>query len=136
MISVVIKKKNFSRFNLYLKLFIVMGINWSMEIISWLCKGTPEYVWYVTDLANTLQGVIIFIIFVWKPKIKRLLLQRFGYDNPSLQSRNSTKSAYHSSTSKTYTTTMTPTIEEHKMTNYNVEKNSLTTVTTDESDCI
>ncbi|XP_024893871.1 probable G-protein coupled receptor Mth-like 3, partial [Temnothorax curvispinosus] len=57
-------------FNLYLKLFIVMGINWSMEIISWVFEtNSPAYIWYLTDLTNTLQGLIIFIIFVWKEKI-------------------------------------------------------------------
>ncbi|XP_034950133.1 G-protein coupled receptor Mth2-like [Chelonus insularis] len=91
-------------FNLYLKLFIVMGINWSMEIVSWLFKEkVPDYVWYVTDLANTLQGVIIFIIFVWKEKIKRLLLKRLGFRNGSFRSRNSTRSGYCSSTSRTGT---------------------------------
>jgi hypothetical protein len=39
-----------------------MGINWVMEIISWAAGG-PEYIWYVTDCINTLQGVIIFLIF-------------------------------------------------------------------------
>ncbi|XP_050447943.1 G-protein coupled receptor Mth2-like isoform X3 [Cataglyphis hispanica] len=43
-------------FNLYLKLFIVMGINWSMEIVSWLFdKSVPTYIWYLTDLTNALQ---------------------------------------------------------------------------------
>ncbi|PNF36788.1 G-protein coupled receptor Mth2 [Cryptotermes secundus] len=64
------------RFNLYLKLFIVMGVNWVMELISWAAGG-PEYLWYLTDLGNTLQGVLIFIIFVWKRKILRLLIRRF-----------------------------------------------------------
>ncbi|XP_072750315.1 G-protein coupled receptor Mth2-like isoform X1 [Anoplolepis gracilipes] len=93
-------------FNLYLKLFIVMGINWSMEIVSWLFKSAPKYVWYLTDLTNTLQGLIIFIIFVWKKKIKRLLLKRFGCQNRDLFSRNSTRSGCHSSASRTCTTTM------------------------------
>ncbi|XP_046427059.1 G-protein coupled receptor Mth2-like isoform X2 [Neodiprion fabricii] len=92
-------------FNLYLKLFIVMGINWSMEIISWAYKS-PEYLWYITDLANTLQGVIIFIIFVWKEKIKRLLMKRFGCKGENFLSRDSTRSAYHSSTSRTCTTSV------------------------------
>lgn len=95
------------RFNLYLKLFIVMGINWSMEIISWLFKSAPQYIWYLTDLTNTLQGLIIFIIFVWKEKVKRLLLKRFGCQNRDLFSRNSTRSvAYHSSASRTCTTSI------------------------------
>ncbi|KAG5321077.1 MTH2 protein, partial [Pseudoatta argentina] len=92
-------------FNLYLKLFIVMGINWSMEIISWLFKSAPPYIWYLTDLTNTLQGLIIFIIFVWKKKIKRLLLKRFGYQDRDFFSRNSTRSGNHSSASRTCTTT-------------------------------
>lgn len=95
------------RFNLYLKLFIVMGINWSMEIISWLFKSAPQYVWYITDLTNTLQGLIIFIIFVWKDKIRRLLLKRFGCQDRGLFSRNSNRSGYHSSTSRNCTTTTT-----------------------------
>ncbi|XP_011341055.1 G-protein coupled receptor Mth2 isoform X3 [Ooceraea biroi] len=92
-------------FSLYLKLFIVMGINWSMEIVSWLFKSAPQYVWYLTDLTNTLQGLIIFIIFVWKEKIKRLLLKRFGCQGRNIFFRNSTRSGYHSSASRTCTTT-------------------------------
>ncbi|XP_020295645.1 G-protein coupled receptor Mth2-like isoform X7 [Pseudomyrmex gracilis] len=92
-------------FNLYLKLFIVMGINWSMEIVSWLFKSAPAYVWYLTDLTNTLQGLIIFIIFVWKEKIKRLLLKRFDCQDRSIFSRNSIRSGLHSSASRTCTTT-------------------------------
>uniref|UniRef100_A0A1B6EGM6 G-protein coupled receptors family 2 profile 2 domain-containing protein n=1 Tax=Clastoptera arizonana TaxID=38151 RepID=A0A1B6EGM6_9HEMI len=63
------------RFNLYLKLFIVMGINWVTEIVSWYLGG-PKYLWYITDLTNTLQGVLIFLIFVWKRRILRLLNQK------------------------------------------------------------
>ncbi|XP_068085479.1 probable G-protein coupled receptor Mth-like 1 isoform X2 [Anabrus simplex] len=67
---------NRQRFNLYLKLFLVMGVNWIMEIISWFAGG-PDYLWYVTDIGNTLQGVLIFIIFVWKDRVRRLLMERF-----------------------------------------------------------
>ncbi|XP_076682631.1 G-protein coupled receptor Mth2 isoform X3 [Andrena cerasifolii] len=95
-------------FNLYLKLFIVMGINWSMEIISWLFNNSPKYLWYLTDLTNTLQGVIIFLIFVWKGKIRLLLLKRFGCHRGDIFSGNSIRSAYHSSTSRTFTTLMAP----------------------------
>lgn len=109
-----------------------MGINWSMEIISWLCKDTPQYVWYITDLANTLQGLIIFIIFVWKDKIKRLLLKRLGFKDKSFQSRNSTRSAYHSSASRTLTTTAVMAPLQEKINPY-AER---TKTTTDESDCV
>ncbi|XP_070162887.1 G-protein coupled receptor Mth2 isoform X2 [Polyergus mexicanus] len=116
-------------FNLYLKLFIVMGINWSMEIVSWLFdKSAPTYIWYLTDLTNTLQGLIIFIIFVWKEKIKRLLLKRFGCQDRGIFSRNSTRSGCHSlSASRTCTTTSGMIPLQEKISSYaqaNCAKNS------------
>ncbi|XP_054276572.1 probable G-protein coupled receptor Mth-like 4 [Macrosteles quadrilineatus] len=63
------------RFHLYLKLFIIMGINWVMELVSFFVGG-PKSVWFVTDLGNTLQGVLIFIIFVCKRRILRLLNEK------------------------------------------------------------
>lgn len=65
----------FCRFNLYLKLFIVMGINWAMELVSFAVGG-PKFLWFVTDFGNTLQGLLIFLIFVWKRRILRLLNQK------------------------------------------------------------
>ncbi|KAF6206877.1 hypothetical protein GE061_018113 [Apolygus lucorum] len=58
------------RFNLYLKLFLVMGINWLSEVVSFTFhKDVPKYLWYLTDITNTLQGVFIFLIFVWKRRL-------------------------------------------------------------------
>lgn len=62
------------RFMLYLKLFIVMGVNWLAEIISWASGSDgSELVWYVTDIGNSLQGVLIFLIFVCKKRVLNLL---------------------------------------------------------------
>lgn len=68
---------------MYLKLFIVMGVSWVMEILAWSIDIdlVPSTVWYPTDMINALQGLIIFIIFVCKKKMKRLLLKRFGGKN-------------------------------------------------------
>uniref|UniRef100_R4FKF4 Putative class b secretin-like g-protein coupled receptor gprmth1 n=1 Tax=Rhodnius prolixus TaxID=13249 RepID=R4FKF4_RHOPR len=64
-------KQENERFKLYVKLFLVMGINWAAELISFIVgEGVPHYLWYVTDLTNTLQGVFIFIIFVWKRRVR------------------------------------------------------------------
>ncbi|XP_076622134.1 G-protein coupled receptor Mth2 isoform X2 [Colletes latitarsis] len=120
-------------FNLYLKLFIVMGINWSMEVVSWLFNNSPAYIWYLTDLTNTLQGVIIFLIFVWKDKIKRLLLKRFGCRDTNVLSRNSTRSAYHSSASRTCTTSAAPLQE--KLNLYVSESSRTGRPTFDKNDC-
>jgi len=71
------------RFKMYLKLFIVMGISWVMEIIAWWIDAdlVPVIVWYPSNIINSLQGLIIFIIFVCRKKIKHLLLKRFGGQN-------------------------------------------------------
>ncbi|KAK7868537.1 hypothetical protein R5R35_004819 [Gryllus longicercus] len=44
-----------------LKLVVVMGLTWVMDIISWAAGG-PNYLWYFTDLVNALQGVFIFAV--------------------------------------------------------------------------
>ncbi|KAF2899562.1 hypothetical protein ILUMI_06612 [Ignelater luminosus] len=69
------------RFHLYIKLLLAMGINWSMEIISWAVdwqvEHVPAAVWYLTDLCNALYGVFIFFIFVFKRSIWNLLQKRY-----------------------------------------------------------
>jgi len=51
-----------------------MGVNWLAEIISWATGSDgSEYVWYITDIGNSLQGVLIFLIFVCKKRVLNLL---------------------------------------------------------------
>jgi G protein-coupled receptor Mth (Methuselah protein) len=54
-----------------------MGLSWIMEVISLLVRG-PTYMWILTDICNTLQGLAIFLIFVWKPKVRRMLRERIS----------------------------------------------------------
>uniref|UniRef100_A0A2H1W4J5 SFRICE_020326 n=1 Tax=Spodoptera frugiperda TaxID=7108 RepID=A0A2H1W4J5_SPOFR len=58
-------RKHTQRFTVYVKLFIVMGISWILEVISYLVPQA-DAVWWVTDAYNVLIGLIIFIIFVCK----------------------------------------------------------------------
>lgn len=59
-------------FSLFLRLFIMMGVTWSMEVISWAIS--PDSIFFhLTDAINITQGVLIFILFVCKPKIKHLI---------------------------------------------------------------
>lgn len=51
-----------------LKLVVVMGITWAADVISWAVGG-PNYLWYVTDIINTLQGVFIFIVVGCQPQV-------------------------------------------------------------------
>ncbi|XP_070163447.1 G-protein coupled receptor Mth2-like [Polyergus mexicanus] len=75
-------------FTLYLKLFILffitLGIQWSISIVRF-CEYEINMSYYVYDvtkfvsvLMETMQNLCIFIIFVWKKNIKRMLLKRFG----------------------------------------------------------
>uniref|UniRef100_A0A1B6M8D2 G-protein coupled receptors family 2 profile 2 domain-containing protein n=1 Tax=Graphocephala atropunctata TaxID=36148 RepID=A0A1B6M8D2_9HEMI len=65
------------RFNLYLKLFVVMGVTWVMELVSFVVGGS-QLIWLLSDTCNTLQGLLIFVIFVCKPRILQLIRQRFS----------------------------------------------------------
>ncbi|XP_049545934.1 G-protein coupled receptor Mth2-like isoform X3 [Anopheles darlingi] len=71
-----------NRFGLYLRLFFIMGLTWSLEIVSWLLVDPEAASWlwlvYLLDICNCLAGIIIFFLFVWKQRVKNLLLQRFG----------------------------------------------------------
>nr|XP_034831890.1 probable G-protein coupled receptor Mth-like 3 isoform X1 [Maniola hyperantus] len=74
----------YSRLLLYVKLFLVMGINWLLEVISSLYPEA-DYFWCFTDAYNVLIGLIIFIIFVCKRKIFRLMKKRI---KESIQRQN------------------------------------------------
>ncbi|XP_022917473.1 G-protein coupled receptor Mth2-like isoform X7 [Onthophagus taurus] len=74
-------EKDKQRFNLYIKLLFAMGVNWSMEVISWLVQwqsnNVPTYIWYITDFCNAMYGVLIFFIFVFKKNIWIMLKKRY-----------------------------------------------------------
>uniref|UniRef100_A0A182LY68 G-protein coupled receptors family 2 profile 2 domain-containing protein n=2 Tax=Anopheles culicifacies TaxID=139723 RepID=A0A182LY68_9DIPT len=95
------------RFGLYLRLFIVMGVTWSLEIISWAVDNNA-WIFYVSDVCNCIQGFLIFALFVLKQKIKRLIYKKFGIrENKQEQKKSSCStrttatmvSSYHESKS-------------------------------------
>ncbi|XP_063236340.1 G-protein coupled receptor Mth2-like [Bacillus rossius redtenbacheri] len=57
------------------KLFVVMGVTWVLEFTASLCSTGNKF-WIPADIANSLQGVFIFCIFVLKRKVLRSLGQR------------------------------------------------------------
>lgn len=69
-------KNDKQRFSLYLKLFVVMGINWSVELISFAVGGSNLY-WVIIDISNIMLGFFIFMIFVWKKKVRNLIVRRY-----------------------------------------------------------
>ncbi|XP_075220891.1 G-protein coupled receptor Mth2-like isoform X2 [Lycorma delicatula] len=103
------------RFLLYVKLFIVMGMNWITELMSFFYPDLKN-LWYITDASNTLQGVLIFVIFVWKRRILRLLKLRFCPNMKFLPntglSRTKSQST-RSSNMMTHQTSITSTMSEN-----------------------
>ncbi|KAJ0176469.1 hypothetical protein K1T71_007648 [Dendrolimus kikuchii] len=83
------------RFMVYLKLSIVMGLNWVLEVVSFLYPGFR--VWYLTDAYNILIGLSIFLIFCCKQKIFRKLVKLFKSKkitwSPSTQSSSTTSNS-------------------------------------------
>ncbi|XP_055619911.1 G-protein coupled receptor Mth2-like isoform X3 [Toxorhynchites rutilus septentrionalis] len=73
-------EKDRYRFSLYLRLFIVMGVTWTFEILSW-AVGSNDWFFYLSDTCNCLLGVIIFFLFVWKQKVKQLVVKRISTRN-------------------------------------------------------
>lgn len=51
-----------------LKLVIVMGVTWIVDVLSWAIGG-PHYVWYFSDIVNSLQGLFIFIVVGCQPQV-------------------------------------------------------------------
>lgn len=51
-----------------MKLVIVMGITWIIDVISWGVGG-PNYIWYATDVINALQGLFIFMVVCIQPQV-------------------------------------------------------------------
>lgn len=52
-----------------MKLVIVMGITWIIDVISWAIGG-PHYIWLVTDVINALQGLFIFMVVCIQPQVR------------------------------------------------------------------
>lgn len=68
---------------LYVKLFGAMGINWTMEFISFTvdwCLGHDKvtWIWYPTDFCNAIYGIFIFVLFVCKKAVWIKLKQRYN----------------------------------------------------------
>ncbi|XP_045498634.1 G-protein coupled receptor Mth2-like isoform X3 [Colias croceus] len=80
------------RLLLYVKLFIVMGVNWFLEVISAIYPKA-DALWKFTDAYNVLIGLIIFIIFVCKRKIFRLIKKRYKQVRGQSMSRSQTTSS-------------------------------------------
>ncbi|XP_065719424.2 probable G-protein coupled receptor Mth-like 3 isoform X2 [Drosophila suzukii] len=65
-------------YTFFLRLFIIMGLSWSLEIVSFLVSRDSFWpkVLVVADYLNWSQGTIIFVLFILKPTTLKLLRDR------------------------------------------------------------
>ncbi|XP_064083194.1 probable G-protein coupled receptor Mth-like 1 isoform X3 [Macrobrachium nipponense] len=83
------RSQNRDRLWLCGKIFLVMGITWITEVISWQ-QGTCE-AWILTDIINALQGFTIFLVFVCKKSTRQMVGPRTDVSRtgpPSLSARS------------------------------------------------
>lgn len=83
------RSQNRDRLWLCGKIFLVMGITWITEVISWQ-QGTCE-AWILTDVINALQGFTIFLVFVCKKSTRQMVTRRVSKMKSNF-STSSTKS--------------------------------------------
>ncbi|XP_017001753.3 probable G-protein coupled receptor Mth-like 3 [Drosophila takahashii] len=62
-------------FTFFLRLFILMGLTWSLEIISFHVRQNELWgmIFQVADYLNWSQGTIIFVLFILKPSTLKLI---------------------------------------------------------------
>lgn len=112
------------RFMLYLKLFIVMGVNWLTEIISWALGSDGSdgsFLWCMTDIGNSLQGVLIFLIFVCKKRVLKLLNKKLC---PRYEFFKTSNNASTRTTNSTISRTSTKIKDSVELTTHNIQNST------------
>ncbi|XP_063889084.1 probable G-protein coupled receptor Mth-like 4 isoform X2 [Scylla paramamosain] len=56
-------------------LFVLMVLCWTTDLLSW--KIPPKEIWLVTDIINSLQGFLVFIIFISNAKRRGMVRDLF-----------------------------------------------------------
>lgn len=129
-INLIIRKRTFlihpllccRRFVMNIKLFIVMGISWICEVVSFFLKRYnlewQDTIFYFSDVFNCLQGLLIFILFVLKSRVYLALRRRLGLDVRKKRACNNTttlqdpyrvrKSASNSTITSTFAVSLAP----------------------------
>ena len=68
---------------MFLKLFIAMGLTWIFELIALAISqltdegDMPQWVSILLNIANVLQGIIIFFVFGFKPSVRDRIREKY-----------------------------------------------------------
>ncbi|XP_013145120.1 PREDICTED: probable G-protein coupled receptor Mth-like 3 isoform X2 [Papilio polytes] len=81
-------KNSINMFYIFLKMSVIMGISFVMEVVS--TRMPYMKLWYITDAYNVLIGVAFFVIFVCKRRVLRLLKKKFKGEEQTKYSIGST----------------------------------------------
>ncbi|XP_073843037.1 G-protein coupled receptor Mth2-like [Musca autumnalis] len=94
-----------------LRLFIIMGISWIMDIISYCCRKyeSLDFLFGITDFCNASQGVLIFLLFICRRDVLNAITEQFGIRKRRISNRsNQMALTIQTQLSKTSTTTTLP----------------------------
>ncbi|CRK90996.1 CLUMA_CG004684, isoform A [Clunio marinus] len=78
-----------------LKLVIVMGVTWIVDVLSWAVGG-PHYIWYFSDIVNSLQGLFIFIVVGCQPQVWSALKRLWSSRSSDHRMTGTTNGPQHS----------------------------------------
>ncbi|KAG1669293.1 G-protein coupled receptor Mth2 [Nymphon striatum] len=98
-----IKRSEKTRYILYIKLSIIMGLTWLFAFLAALVES--EVTWYLFIIFNGLQGAFIFIAFSCKKKVFKLAVETvsgksFSDSNSSSKDRKTITTSISSNSSK------------------------------------
>ncbi|XP_005189615.2 G-protein coupled receptor Mth2 [Musca domestica] len=94
-----------------LRLFLIMGISWIMDIISYCFRNykSLDFLFNVTDFCNASQGVLIFFLFIFRRDVLKAIKQQFGTrKKTTVNKSNEMVLTIQSQLSKTSTIPRTP----------------------------
>ena len=80
-----------------LKLFIAMGLTWILELIALAVTqlvdegDVPQWISIILNIANVLQGIVIFIVFGIKPSVRNHIKEKYFEGNSVSSPRRSTQ---------------------------------------------
>jgi hypothetical protein len=76
------QKANIEKYYMLLKLFIAMGLTWILELIALAVTqlvdegDVPQWISIILNIANVLQGIVIFIVFGFKPSVRNHIREK------------------------------------------------------------
>ncbi|XP_063860484.1 G-protein coupled receptor Mth2-like isoform X1 [Scylla paramamosain] len=92
------REVNRERMWLYVKLFLVMGVTWIAEVVSYQHGKCAE--WMAIDIINTLEGFTLFLVFILNRSTLRKIRERWGCGaSPNVRSPTTTFTSSFSTTS-------------------------------------